>query len=199
MGKYKWELVIILLSLFVIVYCLFNLKQKYEDNIWNLQSALLEEQLKVVDIKDIQAYSLDSEGITLSDSIKRNIPKDVCILRLHDGICLSCYAENIQKFEAETHYFKNIRLFVLGSYNFISQLKTELKSMNIDNISFLNLPSSYILPADSIGRPYVFLLNENGRVNNLYFFQKNEFSSINKYLKAVERINISARNKMVKK
>lgn len=187
----KWELTVIILSMGIIGFCFFYIRNKTEAKLWQLKSVLLEEQFKIAEFKDIQNYSLNSEGLILSDTIKKVLPDNVCVLRLHDGICLSCYAENLLLLEKKMNQVEDIRLFVLGSYNFTTQLKEELASVNMSKVKSINILAHDILPADSIGRPYLFFLNKKGMVKNLYFFQKEDYASIDLYLRAIQRIKSS--------
>lgn len=187
----KWELTVIILSMGIIGFCFFYIRNKTEAKLWQLKSVLLEEQFKIAEFKDIQNYSLNSEGLILSDTIKKVLPDNVCVLRLHDGICLSCYAENLLLLEKKMNQVEDIRLFVLGSYNFTTQLKEELASVNMSKVKSINILAHDILPADSIGRPYLFFLNKKGMVKNLYFFQKEDYASIDVYLRAIQRIKSS--------
>lgn len=187
----KWELTVIILSMGIIGFCFFYIRNKTEAKLWQLKSVLLEEQFKIAEFKDIQNYSLNSEGLILSDTIKKVLPDNVCVLRLHDGICLSCYAENLLLLEKKMNQVEDIRLFVLGSYNFTTQLKEELASVNMSKVKSINILDHDILPADSIGRPYLFFLNKKGMVKNLYFFQKEDYASIDVYLRAIQRIRSS--------
>lgn len=187
----KWELTVIILSMGIIGFCFFYIRNKTEAKLWQLKSVLLEEQFKIAEFKDIQNYSLNSEGLILSDTIKKVLPDNVYVLRLHDGICLSCYAENLLLLEKKMNQVEDIRLFVLGSYNFTTQLKEELASVNMSKVKSINILDHDILPADSIGRPYLFFLNKKGMVKNLYFFQKEDYASIDLYLRAIQRIKSS--------
>lgn len=112
----------------------------------------------------------------------------MCVLRLHTGVCLSCYTDILLKLKGILDNRKIIKLFVLGSYSFETTLKEELSVINCENVDFINIPALEILLADEVGRPYLFVLNANNLMNNLYFCQKEEFVSLERFLYSVERL-----------
>lgn len=46
------------------------------------------------------------------------------------------------------------------------------------------------MPADSLGIPYVFLINENGQIKDLHFLLKKDYSLTSEYLKSIERLGL---------
>ena len=53
-----------------------------------------------------------------------------------------------------------------------------------------NIPKLSIMPADSLGIPYVFLINENGQIKDLHFLLKKDYSLTSEYLKSIERLGL---------
>lgn len=188
MKKFDGRLLASIIFIIIVGYGAFRVRHDLEKIIWQLKSALLEEKFKVSNLEEIQLYTLNTEGAVLPDTIVKYIPEGVCILRLHDGICLSCYAENLSRLESHIDGSDGIRLFVLGSYNFTTQLKEELMGVDLNQVKFVNLPSCKVLPADSIGCPYLFTINKEGVIMNLHFFQKENFSLTSRYFQAIKRL-----------
>ena len=60
------------------------------------------------------------------------LPPQTLILRLHNGICLSCYTENILKLKNELTK-RGKGLLVLGSYTFDGGLKDEIAGYKTKN------------------------------------------------------------------
>ena len=178
----------IIISL-VIVIQTSVIKYKLEDQVWKLNSAFLENKFRLSDITENQLLALNTEGFSLSDSIRKIIPDNACVLRLHTGVCLSCHAENLLRLKKMLDSQKKIKLFVLGSYSFEATLKEELSAINCRNVEFVNISTLEIIPADESGQPYLFVLNENGLINNLFFCQKAEYDSLEGFLHSIERIN----------
>ena len=44
------------------------------------------------------------------------------------------------------------------------------------------------MPADSLSQPYLFVLDERKMINNLFFFQKEDMESVDKYLHNLLRL-----------
>lgn len=186
----SWTFLIpIILVVIIGGYSVFQVRNNLENVIWKLKSSLLEERFKTADITECQVYSFNTEGRLLPDTVKKYIPQNACILRLHNDICLGCYAENLSRLQLDLDTLKNVSLFVLGSYNFVSQLKKEMFAVNLQQVQFINLSSYRIFPADNLDRPYLFTINASGLIQNLYFFQKEDFLSTSKYLEGIERLN----------
>lgn len=48
----KWELTVIILSMGIIGFCFFYIRNKTEAKLWQLKSVLLEEQFKIAEFKE---------------------------------------------------------------------------------------------------------------------------------------------------
>lgn len=176
-------IILFLIVLFLLIgYNTYKMKEQFEDKFWNLNSAFLEIKFALGDLKESQYSVWDTEGLLLPDSVRDLIPRGTCILRLHNNICLSCYAENLMRFE---NYVDT--LFVVGSYSFNTIFENELSVFHKRHLKSINIPSLSIIPADSIERPYLFILNKNGAVDNVFFFEKGDFSSVNRYMQSAKR------------
>ena len=103
-------------------------------------------------------------------------------------MCLSCYAENLSKLVQRVIEMDSLELLILGSYTYNSALKDELSVISSANLNFINFPSLVIMPADSLSQPYLFVLDERKMINNLFFFQKEDMESVDKYLHNLLRL-----------
>ena len=168
MKKYLYYILITIPL--ITAYYSYSQRKSFEDKLWNLNSNLLETHI-------------------VTDSIRNKLPLHTFILRLHNGICLSCYAENIQLLYADLEK-KGKDLFVLGSYTFDGGLKDEISIIQGKVPKSSNIPKLSIMPADSLGIPYVFLINENGQIKDLHFLLKKDYSLTSEYLKSIERLGL---------
>lgn len=177
--------VLVFLSL-VTVYHSYNQRKSFEEKLWILQSDLLETRFELTALKEEQSIGLSTNGTILSDSLRHVLPSQTLILRLHNGICLSCYTENILKLKNELAK-KGKGLLVLGSYTFDGGLKDEIAAIQDKELKSLNMPALRIMPANSLDRPYVFYVNRQGQIEHLHFFSKKDFSLTSEYLQSTER------------
>lgn len=60
-------------------------------------------------------------------------------------------------------------------------------SLNLDSVKYENIPDTFILPADSINRPYVFSLDEYGCTYNVFIFSRKEYETIKEYVNLIKR------------
>ncbi len=180
--------ILIFFSLATIWYS-YNQRKSFEEKLWTLKSNLLETRFELTDLKEKQRIGLSTNGIVISDSLKNKLPQQTLILRLHNGICLSCFVENIIMLKTELTK-RGKGLFVLGSYTFDGGLKDEIAIIQDKILKSLNVPALQIMPADSLDFPYIFCVNEQGQIENLYFFSKKDFSPTLEYLKSMERFDL---------
>ncbi len=187
MKKYLYYILITIPL--ITAYYSYSQRKSFEDKLWNLNSNLLETHIELSDLKEKQMICLSTNGALITDSIRNKLPLHTFILRLHNGICLSCYAENIQLLYADLEK-KGKDLFVLGSYTFDGGLKDEISIIQGKVPKSSNIPKLSIMPADSLGIPYVFLINENGQIKDLHFLLKKDYSLTSEYLKSIERLGL---------
>lgn len=178
--------VLIIVSLVTICYS-YSQRKSYEEKLWAFSSNLLETRFALTDLKEKQSVALSTNGTIILDSLKHKLPLRTLILRLHNGICLSCYAENLLMLKTEIDK-RTEELFVLGSYTFDRGLKDEIAMFQDEKLKSINVPALRIMPADSLDLPYVFCVNERGQIENLHFFVKKDFSPTLDYLKSIERL-----------
>lgn len=188
MKRYLYYILIII-SL-ITVYYSYRQRKSFEDKLWILNSNLLETLIELSDLKEKQIIGLSTNGTLITDSIRKKLPLHTFILRLHNGICLSCYEENIKLLYADLEK-KGKDLFVLESYTFDGGLKDEISIIKGKIPKSSNIPELSIMPADSLGIPYVFLINENGQIKDLHFLLKKDYSLTSEYLKSIERLGLN--------
>lgn len=180
--------IILFITIVLAGYTIYIVKERSEDKVWKLHSTLLEARYRLFDMKEKQLYKLETEGLLLPDSVKEKITPNTCVVRLHNDMCLSCYAENLSKLVQRVIEMDSLELLILGSYTYNSALKDELSVISSANLNFINFPSLVIMPADSLGQPYLFVLDERKMINNLFFFQKEDMESVDKYLHNLLRL-----------
>lgn len=178
--------ILIVLSLVTIGYSYFQ-RDKFEDKLWIQNSNLLEARFALSDIKEKEKMAYLTDGVTLCDSVVSLVPSDVYILRLHEGVCMSCYANNV-KMLAEVLDSIGKNLFVIGAYTFDSALKEELSFIQTSNIKSINIRELSIMPADSLEIPYIFHLTSQGKIDHLHFFEKHDFSLTRQYILSIQRL-----------
>lgn len=156
---------------------LFVTQTEYE----NCRFTLLENQ-------EAQSYAIKSEFYPISNEVLKLLKEKMCILRIHDGACLGCYAENLLRFTKEMRR-RGLNLLVLGTYSTNRQFQSELSDIIVlDSLNSVNVKELYCSPVDSLGCPYLFI-NDSGRIRNVYVFEKGEYNSIIQYVDFLMRIN----------
>lgn len=186
MNTDKKYLFLVLASIVVLLITgvsFLNYKNKIENTIWKLKSTLLEYKFELSDWEERKLYELNTEGVLLPDSLRNTLNK-YTILRLHDGICMSCFAENLSRL-IEVTKKDSIPILVLGNYIYKSALREDLKSIGGENLIFLSLPTLSIVPADSLGQPYLFDVDVNGKIQHVFFVSKDKYNLTNSYLKSI--------------
>lgn len=130
-------------------------RNSFENKLWIQNSALLETKFELADIIEKEKMRLSTNGIKLPDSITVRLPSNSFILRMHNNVCLSCYAEILIKLQDKLSS-ENKELFILGSYSFDSILQEEISIIKGENVTSTNIPNLQIMPADSLEQPYLF-------------------------------------------
>lgn len=179
---------LVLLSLVTVFYS-YTQRRSLESKFWSLKNIIVETRYELNDIKEQQRICLATNGFIVHDSLRSKIPIHTLVLRLHNDICLSCYAENIQLLGSALEKMEQ-GLFILGSYSFDGSLRDEISIIKDSTLRTINIPALHIIPADSINVPYVFFINENGQLTNVHFFAKKDFSLTQEYLKSIERFKM---------
>lgn len=185
---------LIIMTLSTIVVSILQ-RDGFENKLWTQNSVLLEAKFGLADLKEKEKIRLSTNGIKLPDSITIQLPSNTFILRMHSNVCLSCYAENLIKLQKLLSN-KNKKLFVLGSYSFNSILEEEISIIKGENVASINIPNLQIIPADSLEQPYLFFLENHGKITHTHFFEKHEFELTQYYLEAIQRLipNFSVHN-----
>lgn len=156
-----------------------------------MQTKYTNTRLQLLDAKEALHYTIISERSTIPAELHDVLPRNRCVLRLHDVSCLGCYAENIIKF-CQGMNSKKIPFFVLSTYSNEKELFSELSGIiSFDSIPYFNLNRYGILPVDSINRPYLFVRDSDDKIQNMYIFEKGEYDQLNEYINtlALSEIN----------
>lgn len=175
----------IVLTVSCVVYYCVDTNKNISEKMWGLYSELVERETIISDMQEIQSYQIKSECRNLGRDIRYKLPSNLYIVRLHDDICLDCYAECLVRLKNELK--DDTKLFILGSYHFSTTFKDILMSLNLDSVKYENIPDTFILPADSINRPYVFSLDEYGCTHNVFIFSRKEYDTIKEYVNLIKR------------
>ncbi len=179
--------IILILTVCISVVYSYIQRNEYEDRLWTLNSLLIENKNELFNIKEKLSTELKLEGYILDDSITSIIPPYTLILRLHNNVCLSCYTDILLKLKSELEK-KNQDLFILGSYTFESNLKKEISIIQCTTQKYANIPTLVIPPADSIETPYLFFLDNKGRIVHPHILIKKDFQTTYQYLQHIKRI-----------
>ena len=75
----NWFYISLIIISLVIVIQTSVIKYKLEDQVWKLNSAFLENKFRLSDITENQLLALNTEGFSLSDSIRKIIPDNACV------------------------------------------------------------------------------------------------------------------------
>lgn len=170
----KSLIIIFLIVLVTLGTCLYikNVKEKFEDTYYVLKSRLLEanETLKKYSEEELLSFQTVNTPINIKDSIPFSLDKKTIYLRLHENICISCYTEHIIQL-IKFSYENKFNIVLIASYNSRAAFN-EIKKFF--DIQYTINDSKYDLPADKCGVPYIFVKTENGMINHLLFFKKND-------------------------
>jgi hypothetical protein len=180
--NFCWSLILIVAFL-VTGISFWNYKNKIENIIWKLKSTLLEYKYEVSDWEERKKCELNTEGVVLPDSLQ-NIIDNNCVLRLHDGICMSCFAENLSRL-LEIARKDTISILILGNYMYKSSFKEDIKLIGGECFDSMNLLTLSIIPADSLEQPYLFDVDVNGKIQNVFFVSKDKYELGNSYLNSI--------------
>lgn len=181
---------VVLIILTIITICFsYRQRSKLEDKLWTINSNLLETRFELDDMRAKTIVCYSTNGVTLPDSIASLLSDSVYILRLHNNICMSCYAEHLIRLKEKLNMTKQ-QLYVLGSYIYDDALRDEISILTDSNLRVINIPALEIMPADSMEIPYIFLLNPRNKLEYVHFFEKHDFTITEEYLKS----NLRMRN-----
>ncbi len=144
---------------------------------------------QIQDLRDKEILTLQSVGCDISGtSVRRDNNPSRVYLRLHEGVCASCYVNSI--IDIYKALSDMIPVSIVGSYSYRSAYDDLLRDCNmaeadsVNDISILNH-----IPADSANIPYIFTLNDRGAVNSILFLDKSvmEPERMEAYRKMVNR------------
>lgn len=187
----KFVIVSVVFAVFFICLTIwfYTLKDKMTEVVDKLTQDLVEQKMELADASASRALALDSENRFLGIDVEKSFLDSITfVLRLHDDICLGCYVENLISLRKKLGDDSGgINLLVLGSYNFLSQLKDILIELDMQNFKYINVADRHILPADSLRMPYLFVLNKNKMVQQVYVLLKKDPDSIDRYLLSIKR------------
>lgn len=179
----------ILLFITMVLLCMYikHTQVKMKNVLFTMQKENNNCQFELFDKKEANYYSLASEMHPVPEMLNFLSNKNVCVLRIHDGTCLGCYAENLIRFSKLMNE-KNIDFFVLGSYSTNRQFYSEIFNiLKVDSLNSINSRGLVCLPADSLNRPYLFI-KDKGIAHHVYVFEKGEYNNINQYINMLERL-----------
>lgn len=155
---------------------LLELHEEYNDS-----------RFRLMDLKEKQYYSLLSEAYLLPEELDLFFVESGCLLRLHEGVCLGCYAESLARF-LELMKMKNMSLGIWGAYATERQFRSELSNVvKLDSLKIINLKKDISLPADSLNQPYLFI-KEGNRTSRVFVIEKDDYKSIEQYVEMLSRI-----------
>lgn len=160
-------------------------QKKVKQTLYEIQREYNNSRHDLLDMKEVRHYVLASEEYPTPREL--NPKQDVCILRIHDGACLSCYTDNLIYFFKEMDANK-LDFFVLGSYSTFKQFQAELTGIaSVDTLNSMNRFDLFCLPADTLNKPYLFM-NKRGKAQHVYAFEKGEVGTISQYIQMLKRL-----------
>lgn len=168
-------------------YGLYKKHKTIEYEIFNLEYQLMGARDHLKEKNEVIRLAVSFENTRLpltGDDLK--MMKTGLVIRLHNNICMSCYF-------GSTKYLFNklekagIPYTVLGSYPNSSKFRKQLKDLEAETTSILNLPSFADYPPDKISIPYAFVLSQDGKINDLFFLDKADSTLSNEYVALIER------------
>ena len=183
MRKNVVTLMVMAIATSVIVYAYME-QTKVEKALVALQANYSNTRFELLDKQEEQRYVLKTEGESIADSLVSLLPENTCILRIHNGGCLSCYAQNV------IHLYQlvkdlDIPFAVLGTYSTRRQFKGETAGLiPTDSVFNVNVDCYGFLPADSIDKPYLFVIR-NGEARQVYILNKNGSETLKLYVKSL--------------
>ncbi|WP_417941944.1 hypothetical protein [Flavobacterium sp. RS13.1] len=138
--------------------------------------------------------NLSLNNVLMKDSINNIIPlinifknsqKTILVYRFSQMHCESCVIASIKIFVnwANLHKVKNICF--LGNFSNNRIFYRTIPEYSIENMNVYNA-SDFDIPADGIGYPYCFILNNNMQISNVFVPDKGMPKLTTEYLKMIQ-------------
>jgi hypothetical protein len=147
----------------------------------------IEDQLR--DLRNREMLTLQSIGVKIPKINNRQTNNEPKIyLRLHQGICMSCYINSI--IEIYSSLSESFPVLIVGSYQYQSAYDDILRDSKLTDKDHLNEVSILNrIPADSADAPYVFTIDESGGIGNILFLDKSilDQGKVEAYMRIVNK------------
>ena len=158
----------ILSTLFIVV--LFFVLQRRNRTIIHRVESIITEQNEM-----LRNHAKEQRLAYATLFIKTNIPvteKRAVFLRLHDDMCYNCYASTIRElYKLEAKF--GLSMQAVGAYHYDATFRQTLLDLDWGTRSADNrMVRRDSFPADEAMCPYLFTLDDLGRINNLLFLPK---------------------------
>lgn len=184
-GKYTLYFVLIVGGVYL-SYISFMKYKELDDKIFSVEYELIQCRELLNDNNAAIHAGLKSNYTILSFS---EIPHDGfvrLVLRLHEGMCLTCHSASL-KYLVQKLLERQISLTIVGSYASTDVFERELKRIGGIEFERLNNNSLRSVVADEQNRPYLFLLSPQGQISDVFFLTKKDTLLINEYIRMVEK------------
>lgn len=184
--KSVWATLLVV-ALFGTGYYVYNMLQKAKDVLFDMNMRNANLRADLLALVDLRHFTLTTENYLLPKDLCRLLPENTCILRLNEVNCIACYAEQLKKW-VERMNQENISFFILGSYSNKRQFAADLSGIvTLDSVSYINFPNYEGIPADSLSCPYLFFKSAEGKMEQVYLFQKGEYETLHEYINMLKR------------
>lgn len=168
-------------------YGVYNSYKALNRKIYEIEYEVIQYR-EVVKQNDSQRMAaLQLENTVIDPSVIRNdsIEPDV-ILRLHEGICMACYFNNV-KFLIDCLDKKGKKILILGNYPNEAVFNKVLRDLGSSpKIQVINDKRYHNSRADDVKAPYLFRIAENNKIKNAFFIDKGDTLTISEYVKILD-------------
>lgn len=176
-----------LIVIFIVIKA-FSIKRTIKDLENKVQFEIYEVRSQIATLSRLEHLALTTENIVI-DSLNLYFPNfnlSSIIIRLNEDICPNCYVGDLKQLVGLCQE-RSLDMAVLGSYQFNSSFTKIRKEIGVERYPYYNLQDRKFLPADSASVPFLFKCNLKGRIENVYFIQKNMTGTVKDFLDMIKR------------
>jgi hypothetical protein len=107
------------------------------------------------------------------------------VIRVSQENCFTCFEKAFKMINSYTSKISSPDVLYLGHYAELTTMTTFIRSNLGKNAAGLNLESPLNLKVDKLELPYLFVLDQNGRVHNVYVITKQNQKQVDRYMSEI--------------
>jgi len=127
----------------------------------------------------------DNKGADVT--MKKLLPlkgKYKLVIRISQESCFTCFNQTFKMMNRYTKEIDQANLLYLGYFDDIPTMTTFMES-NFGKVEPFDLQQKLLLKVEALQLPYIFILDANSRVHNVFVISKQNQQQVQGYLKAI--------------